>query len=184
MPELIRPESRPPICPSSDYDAPIYTSTSSGYEPSAQLPPQFSIPPSMPPPQAPPMHASPSYASMSGSGSSSQSSPAYSQGPMPSPHTYGQTAPDLFSVQAPTTPSYDSPMAGLGVNVGEPSSHHGSVPPEEPSYMMGSADHNNLPPSFVPCPHGMLPTQAWQTEDGLPPRPNTGETWQDFGKYH
>lgn len=197
MPELTRPDSRPQIC-TSDYETSIYTPTSS-YEPS----PHFSIPPSMPPPQAPPMHASPSYASLSGSGSSSQSSPAYSQAPIPSPHPYRQPGPELYSVQGPTTPSYDSPMANLGIGVsGSQSHHHGSVPPEEPPYMMAPTDHcarrltfphhqqngtialQNLPHTFGPSSHGLLPTSAWQPDDGLPPRPSAGETWQDFGKYN
>lgn len=199
MPELTRPESRPQMC-TSDYETSIYTPTSS-YEPSPQLPPHFSIPPSMPPPQAPLMHASPSYASISGSGSSSQSSPGYSQAPIPSPHAYRHPGPELYSVQGPTTPSYDPPMASLGIGVSEPQSHHGSVPPEEPPYMMTSTDPSgrrlafphhqngtialqNFPPTFGPGPHGLLPTSAWQPNDGLPPRSSAGETWPDFGKYH
>ena len=199
MPELTRPESRPQVC-TSDYETSIYTPTSS-YEPSPQLPPHFAIPPSMPPPQAPPIHASPSYASISGSGSSSQSSPAYSQAPIPSPHPYRQQGPELYSVQGPTTPSYDPPMASLGMGVGEAQSQHGSVPPEEPPYMMSSTNPcarrltfshqqngaialQNLTPTFGPGPHGLLPTSAWQHDDSLPPRPSAGETWQDFGKYN
>jgi hypothetical protein len=199
MPELTRPESRSHTC-GSDYDTAFYTPTSSGYESSAQLP-HFSMPPSMPPPQAPVMHASPSYASMSASGSSSQSSPAYSQGPIPSPHPYGQPGQELYGIQAPATPSYDSPMASLSMNVGEPQSHHSSVPPEEPAYIMDSADDvrrlsfpphqqngtigfQNLLPSFDPVPHDMLSAPAWHPDDGLPSRPSTGETWQGFGKYH
>jgi hypothetical protein len=197
MPELTRPESRPHTC-ASDYDAPIYTPTSSGYEPPAQLS-HFPMPPAMLPPQAPVMHASPSYASMSASGSSSQSSPAYSQGPIPSPHPYGQPGQELYGIQTPATPSYDSPMASLSMNVGEPQSHHSSVPPEEPTYIMDSADDvrrlsfphqqngsiglQNLAPSFGPVPHGIL-SASWQPDDGLPSRPSAGETWQDFGKYH
>jgi len=189
LPELTRTESHH-LCP-SDFDTPIYTPVSSGYE-STQLPPQFSIPPSMPPPHALLMHASPSYASMSGSGSSSQSSPAYSQGPMPSPHAFGPPGQELYSVQAPTTPSYDSPLAGLGISVGESQAHQSSVPPEDPSYVMGSTDPNarrvpfphglqNHPPSFVPGTHGLLSTSAWQPDD---PRQNTGDVWQEFGKFH
>ena len=198
---VTRPDSRPQMC-SSDYDASIYATSSSGYESSAQLPPHFSIPPpSMPPPQAPLILASPSYASMSGSNSSSQSSPAYSQGPMASPHAFGQPGQELYNIQGPATPSYDSPLGGLGMTIGEPQSHHSSVPPEEPPYMMGSTDPNvrqvsfppqqngaigmqNLPPSFGPSPHGLLSTSAWQPNDGLPPRQNTGDPWQDFGKFH
>ncbi|KAH9040008.1 hypothetical protein EDB84DRAFT_1014732 [Lactarius hengduanensis] len=195
MPELTRPESRPQMC-TSDYETSIYTPTSS-YEPS----PHFSMPPSMPPPQAAPMHASPSYASISGSGSSSQSSPAYSQAPIPSPHPYRQPGPELYSVHGPTTPSYDSPMVGLGMGVSGPQSHHGSVPPEEPPYMMASSDPcarrltfshqqngtlalQNLPTSFGPGPHGLLPAPTWQPDDGLPTRPSAGETWPDFSKYN
>ena len=197
MPELTRPESRPHTC-ASDYDAPIYT-PSSGYEPSVQLS-HFPMPPSMPPPQAPIMHASPSYASMSASGSSSQSSPAYSQGPIPSPHPFGQPGQDLYGIQAPATPSYDSPMASLGMTVGDPQSNHSSAPPEEPPYIMDSADDvrrlsfphqqngsiglQNLPPSFGSVPHGIISASTWQPSDGLPSRPSAGETWQDFGKYH
>jgi hypothetical protein len=193
MPELTRPESRPQMC-TPDYETSIYTPTSS-YEPSPQLPHHFSMPPSMPPPQAPPMHASPSYASISGSGSSSQSSPAYSQAPIPSPHSYRQPGPELYTVQGPTTPSYDPPMGSL---LSEPHPHHGSVPPEDPPYMMdpgarrlafphqqnGTIALQNFPPTFGPGPHGLLPTSAWQPNDGLPPRPSVGETWQDFGKYN
>ena len=199
-PAVTRPESRPQMC-SSDFDASIYATPSSGYESSGQLPPHYSIPPSMPPPQAPLILASPSYASMSGSNSSSQSSPAYSQGPMASPHAFGQPGQELYNIQGPATPSYDSPLAGLGMTVGEPQSHHSSVPPEEPPYMMGSTDPNvrqlsfpaqqngaiglqNLPHSFGPGPHGLLSTSSWQPDDGLPPRQNTGDTWQDFGKFH
>ncbi|KAF8273547.1 hypothetical protein EI94DRAFT_1155357 [Lactarius quietus] len=196
MPELTRPESRPQMC-SSDYETSIYTPTSS-YEPSSHYP----MPPSMPPPQAPPMHASPSYASLSGSGSSSQSSPAYSQAPIPSPHPYRQPGPELYSVQGPTTPSsYDPPMASLNIGVSDAQSHHGSVPPEEPPYMMASSDPcarrltyphqqngtialQNFPPTFAPGPHGILPPSAWQPNDGLPPRPTASETWQDYGKYN
>ena len=198
LPDLTRPESRPQMGP-SDYDTPIYTPASSTYEPSAHLPPHFSMPPSMPPPQAALMHASPSYASVSGSGSSTQSSPAYSQGPMPSPHAFGQPGQDLYNIQTPT--SYDSPLAGLGMTVGEPQPHHSSVPPEEPSYMMGTTDPNvrrvpfphqqngsigmqNLPPSFGPGPHSLLSTSGWQPDDGLASRPNPGDAWQDFSKFH
>lgn len=201
-PVVARPEPRPQMC-SSDYDASIYT-TSSGYESSAQLTPQFSIPPSMPPPYPPLMLASPSYASMSGSNSSSQSSPAYSQGHIASPHAFGQPGPELYNIQGPATPSYDSPLTGIGMTVGEPQSHHSSVPPEEPPFMMGPTDPNvpnvrqvafspqqngaiglqNLPPSFGSTPHGLLSTSAWHADDGLPPRQNTGDTWQDFGKFH
>jgi hypothetical protein len=173
--EGTRPESRPQMCP-SDYDTPIYAPTSSTYESSAQLPPHFSIPPSMPLPQAALMHASPSYASMSGSGSSSQSSPAYSQGPMPSPHAFGQPGQELYSIQ-PATPSYESPLAGLGMTMGEPQPHHSSVPPEEPPYMNGSIDPNvrrvafphqqngsvglqALPSSFGSEPYGLLSTRG------------------------
>jgi hypothetical protein len=200
-PAVTRPESRPQMC-SSDYDASIYATPSSGYESSAQLPPQFSMPPSMPPPHPPLMLASPSYASMSGSNSSSQSSPAYSQGHIASPHAFGQPGPELYNIQGPATPSYDSPLASLGMTVGEPQSHHGSVPPEEPPFMMGPTDTNvrqisfppqqngaiglqNLGSSFGPTPpHGLLSTPAWQPDDGLPPRQNTGDAWQDFGKFH
>jgi hypothetical protein len=195
MPELTRPESRPQMC-TSDYEASIYTPTSS-YEPSSH----FSMPPSMPPPQAPPMHASPSYASISGSGSSSQSSPAYSQAPIPSPHPYRQPGQELYSVQGPTTPSYEPPMASLSIGVSEAQSHHSSVPPEEPSYMMTPTDPcarrltfphqqngtialQNFPPAFGPGPHGLLPAPTWQPNDGLPPRPTASETWQDYGKYN
>jgi hypothetical protein len=200
-PGAARPEARPQMC-SSDYDTSIYA-TSSGYESSAQLTPQFSMPPSMPPPFPALMLASPSYASMSGSNSSSQSSPAYSQGHIASPHAFGQPGPELYSIQGPSTPSYDSPLAGISMTVGEPQSHHSSAPPEEPSFMMGPTDPNvpnvqqvsfppqqngaiglqNLPPSFGP-PHGLLSTSAWQPDDGLPPRQNTGDAWQDFGKFH
>lgn len=201
MPELTRPESRTQLRTSSDYET-IYTHTpASSYEPSPQLPHPFSMPPSMPPPQAPPMHASPSYASMSGSGSSSQSSPAYSQAPIHSPHPYRQPGPELYSVQGPTTPSYDPPMGSLGMGVSEPQPHHGSVPPEEPPYMLASTDTGgrrltfphqqngtialqNFPPTFAPGPHGLLPASAWQPNDGLPSRSSAGETWQDFGKYN
>ena len=193
-PSVTRPESRPQMS-SSDYDAPIYA-TSSGYEPSSQIPPHFSMPPSMPPPHASLMLASPSFASMSGSNSSSQSSPAYSQGPMASPHAFGQPGRELYNIQGPATPSYDSPLAGLGMAVSESQSHHSSEEP--PSYMMGSTDPNvrqlsfpsqqnggiglqNLPPSFGPNSHGILPTSAWQPEA---PRQNTGDVWQDFGKFH
>ena len=192
MPELTRPESRPQM---SDYETSIYTPTSS-YEPS----PHYSMPPSMPPPQAPPMHASPSYASISGSGSSSQSSPAYSQAPIPSPHSYRPSGPELYSVQGPTTPSYDPPMASLNIGISEAQSHHGSVPPEEPQYMMAATDHSarrltfphqqngtmalqNFPPTFGPGPHELLPS-AWQPNDGLPPRPTASDTWQGYGKYN
>ena len=199
MPELTRPESRPQMC-TSDYETSIYTPTSS-YEPS----PHFSMPPSMPPPQAPPqappMHASPSYASISGSGSSSQSSPAYSQAPIPSPHPYRQSGPELYNVQGPTTPSYDPPMASLNIGVSEAQSHHGSVPPEEPPYMMAPTDPcarrltyphqqngtmalQNFPPTFGPGPHGLLPSSAWQPNDGLPPRPTASDTWHEYGKYN
>jgi hypothetical protein len=201
-PAVARPEPRPQMC-SPDYDASIYTA-SSGYESSAQLTPQFSIPPSMPPPYPPLMLASPSYASMSGSNSSSQSSPAYSQGHIASPHAFGQPGPELYNIQGSATPSYDSPLAGIGMTVGEPHSHHSSVPPEEPPFMMGPTDPNvpnvrqvpfppqqngaiglqNLPPSFGPTHHGLLSTSAWQPDDGLPPRQNTGDAWQDFGKFH
>ena len=200
LPDLTRPESRPQMCP-SDYDTPIYTPTSSTFESSAQLPPNFGVPPPMPPPQPVLMHASPSYASMSGSGSSSQSSPAYSQGPMPSPHAFGQPGQELYGIQAPATPSYDSPLAGLGMTMGEPQPHHGSVPPEDPPYMMGSNDPNlrrmpfppqqngsiglqNLPPSYGSGPHGLLSTSGWHPDDGLPPRPNAGDAWQDLSKFH
>jgi hypothetical protein len=193
------PEARPQMC-SSDYDASIYTTSSSGYESSAQHTSQFSIPPSMPPPYPALMLASPGYASMSGSNSSSQSSPAYSQGHIASPHAFGQPGPELYNIQGPATPSYDSPLAGIGMTVGEPQSHHSSVPPEEPPFMMGPTDPNvqqvsfppqqngaiglqNLQPSFGP-PHGLLSTSAWQPDDGLPPRHNTGDAWQDFGKFH
>jgi hypothetical protein len=175
MPELTRPESRPHAC-APDYDATIYTPTSSVYEPA--------------------MHASPSYASLSASGSSSQSSPAYSQGPIPSPHPYGQPGQEFYGLQAPTTPSYDSPMASLGMNVGESQSQHSSVPPEEPTYLMdtavdvrrlsfpsqqnGAIGLQNLPPPFAPVSHGMLPASSWQPDVGLPSRPSVGETWQDF----
>ena len=200
LPELTRPESRPQMCP-SDYDTPIYTPTSSSYK-SAQQPPHFSIPPSMPPPQAPLMHASPSYASMSGSGSSSQSSPAYSQGPMPSPHAFGPPGQELYGIQGPATPSYDSPLAGLGMTIGESQPHHSSVPPEEPPFMLGSTDPNvrrgmsfpqqqngsiglqNLSPSFGPDPHGLLSTPGWQADDDLPSRQSAGDAWHDFGKFH
>ena len=195
-------EARPQMC-SSDYDASIYATSSSGYESSAQLTPQYSMPPSMPPPYPALMLASPGYASISGSNSSSQSSPAYSQGHTASPHAFGQPGPELYNIQTPATPSYDSPLAGIGMNVGEPQSHHSSVPPEEPQFMMGSRDPNvpnvqqvsfppqqngaiglqNLPPSFAP-PHGLLSTSAWQPDDGLTPRQNTGDAWQDFGKFH
>jgi hypothetical protein len=141
------------------------------------------------------MLASPSFASMSGSNSSSQSSPAYSQGPMASPHAFGQPGQELYNIQGPATPSYDSPLAGLGMAVGESQSHHSS---EEPPYMMGSTDPNvrqlsfpsqqngviglqNLPPSFGPSPHGILSTSAWQPDAS---RQNTGDVWQDFGKFH
>lgn len=197
LPDLTRPESRPQMCP-SDYDTPIYTPTSSTFEPSAH---NFAVPPPMLPPQPVLMHASPSYASMSGSGSSSQSSPAYSQGPMPSPHAFGQPGQELYGIQTPATPSYDSPLAGLGMTMGEPQPHHSSVPPEDPPYMMGSTDPNvrrvpfpplqngsiglqNLPPSFGPGPHGMLSTSGWQPDDGLPSRPNAGDPWQDLSKFH
>jgi hypothetical protein len=196
------PEARPQMC-SSDYDASIYPTSSSGYESSAQLASQFSIPPSMPPPYPALMLASPGYASMSGSNSSSQSSPAYSQGHIASPHAFGQPGPELYNIQGPATPSYDSPLAGIGMTVGEPQSHHSSVPPEEPQFMMGPTDPNvpnvqqvsfppqqngaiglqNLQPSFGP-PHGLLSTSAWQPDDGLPPRQNTGDAWQDYGKFH
>jgi hypothetical protein len=199
-PAATRPESRPQMCP-SDFDASIYATPSSGYESLSQLPPHFSIPPSMPPPQASLMLASPSYASMSGSNSSSQSSPAYSQGHMASPHAFGQPGQELYNIQGPATPSYDSPLASLGMTVGEPLSHHSSVPPEESPYMMGSTDPNvrqmsfppqqngaiglqNLPPSFNPSPHGLISTPAWQPGDGLPHRQNTGDAWQDYGKFH
>ena len=202
-PAVSRPEPRPQTS-SSDYDASIYTTPSSGYESSAQLTSQFSIPPSMPPPHPALMLASPSYASMSGSNSSSQSSPAYSQGQIASPHAFGQPGPDLYNIQGPATPSYDSPLAGIGMTVGEPQSHHSSVPPEEPPFMMGPIDPNvpnvrqvsfppqqngaiglqNLPPSFGPTSHGLMSTSAWQPDDGLPPRQHTGDTWHDFGKYH
>ena len=199
LPDLTRPESRPQMCP-SDYDTPIYTPTSSTFEPSAQLPPNFAVPPPMPPPQPVFMHASPSYASMSGSGGSSQSSPAYSQGPMPSPHAFGQPGQELYGIQTPATPSYDSPLAGLGMAMGEPQPHHSSVPPEDSPYMMGSADPNvrrvpfpqqngsmglqNLPPSFGPGPHGLLlSTSGWQPDDGHPSRPNTGNAWHDLSKF-
>jgi hypothetical protein len=193
MPELTRPDSRPLAC-APDYDATIYTPTSSVYEPSTQLP-NFPMPPSMPPPQAPVMHASPSYASMSASGSSSQSSPAYSQGPIPSPHPYGQPGQEFYGLQAPATPSYDSPMASLGMSVGESQSQHSSVPPEEPTYLMdtavdvrrlsfpsqqnGTIGLQNLPPPFASVSHGMLPASAWP-DDGHASRPSAGETWQDF----
>ena len=195
MPELTRPESRPQMC-TSEYETSIYTPTSA-YETSSHFP----MPPSMPPPQAPPMHASPSYASISGSGSSSQSSPAYSQAPIPSPHPYRQSGQDLYSVPGPTTPSYEPPMASLSMGVSEAQSHHGSVPPEEPSYMMASTDPcarrltfphqqngtialQNFPPAFGPGPHGLLPASAWQPNDGLPPRPTASDTWQDYSKYN
>jgi len=201
QPGFARPEPRPQIC-SSDFDAPIYTTTS-GYESSAQLTTQFSIPPSMPPP-FPLMLASPSYASMSGSNGSSQSSPAYSQGHIASPHAFGQPGPELYNIQGPATPSYDSPLAGIGMTIGESQTHHSSVPPEEPPFMMGPTDPNvpnvrqvsfppqqngviglqNLPPPFGPTPHGILSTSAWQPDDGLPTRQNTGDAWQDFGKFH
>ena len=195
-PGVARPEAHPQV-PSSDYDGSIYT-TSSSYESSAQLTSQFSIPPSMPPPYPTLMLASPGYASMSGSNSSSQSSPAYSQH-IASPHAFGQPGPELYNIQGPATPSYDSPLASIGMTVGEPQSHNSSVPPEEPPFMMGPTDPNvrqmsfppqqngaiglqNLPPSFGP-PHGLLSTSAWQPDDGLP-RQNTGDAWQDFGKFH
>ena len=204
-PAVARPEQRPQMYSSSDYDASIYTTPPSGYESSAQLTSQFSIPPSMPPPHPPVMLASPSYASMSGSNSSSQSSPAYSQGHIASPHAFGQPGPELYNIQGPPTPSYDSPLAGIGMTVGEPQSHHSSVPPEEPPFMMGPTDPNvpnvrqvsfppqqqngtiglqNLPPSFGPTSHGLLSTPAWQPDDGLTPRQNIGDAWQDFGKFH
>jgi len=196
-PAVTRPESRPQMC-SSDYDASIYATPSSGYESSAQLPPQFSMPPSMPPPHPPLMLASPSYASMSSSNSSSQSSPAYSQH-IASPHAFGQPGQDLYNIQTPT--SYDSPLAGLGMTIGEPQPHHSSVPPEEPSYMSltdpnvrrvpfphqqnGSIGMQNLPPSFGPGPHhSLLSTSGWQPDDGLPSRPNPGDAWQDLSKFH
>jgi len=202
MPAITRPESRPQMC-SSDYDASIYTTPSSGYESSVQPPPQFSIQPSMPPPYPPLMLASPSYASMSGSNSSSQSSPAYSQGHIASPHAFGQPGPELYNIQGPATPSYDSPLAGISMTVGEPQSHHSSVPPEEPPFILAPTDPNvrqvsfppppqqngaiglhNLPPSFGSTPHGLLSTPTWQPDDGLRPRQNTGDAWQDFGKFH
>ena len=93
----------------------------------------------MPPPYQPLMLASPSYASMSGSNSSSQSSPAYSQGHIASPHAFGQPGPELYNIQGPATPSYDSPLAGIGMTVGESQSHHSS---EEPPFMMGPTDPN------------------------------------------
>ena len=196
-PAATRPEARPQIC-TSDYDGSMYTTS---YETSAQITPQFSVPPSMPPPYPSLMLASPSYASMSGSNSSSQSSPAYSQGHIASPHAFGQPGPELYNIQGPATPSYDSPLAGIGMTVGESQSHHSSVPPEEPPFMMGPTDPNvrqvsfppqqngaiglqNLPPSFGPTPHGLLSTSAWQPDDGLPPRQNTGDAWQDYGKFH
>jgi len=134
---------------------------------------------------------------MSGIGSSSQSSPAYSQAPIPSPHAFGQTGQDLYGMQAPNTPSYDSPLAGLGMTVGEPQSHHSSVPPEEP-YMISSTDPNvrrvpfpqqqngsiNLPPSFGPGHNGLLSSSTWPPDDGLTPRQNAGDTWPDFSKFH
>src|SRR5712671_3733564 len=196
LPELTRTESHPHLC-LPDFDTPIYAAAPSGYEPSAQLPSQFSMPPSMPPPQAPLMHASPSYASISGSGSSSQSSPAYSQGPMPSPHAFGPPGQELYSVQAPATP-YDSPLAGLGITVGESRAHQSSVPPEDPSFLLGSTGPNvrrvpfphqqtgpiglqNLLPSFGPGPpHGSLSTSAWQPDDS---RQNPGDGWQEYGKF-
>jgi hypothetical protein len=199
-PTSARPEARPQM---SDYDASIYATSSSGYETSGQLATQFSIPPSMPPPYPALMLASPGYASMSGSNSSSQSSPAYSQGHIASPHAFGQPGPELYNIQGPPTPSYDSPLAGIGMTVGEPQSHHSSVPPEEPPFMMGPTDPNvpnvrqvsfppqqngaiglqNLPPSFGPS-HCLLSSSTWQPDDGLPPRQNTGDAWQDFGKFH
>lgn len=201
FPDVTQPESRPQMCP-SDYDTAIYTPASSTtYESSAQLPPHFSIPPSMPLPQTALMHASPSYASFSGSGSSSQSSPAYSQGPIPSPHAFGPPGQEIYSIQAPATPSYDSPLAGLGMTMGEPQPHHSSVPPEEPPYMNGSTDPTvrrvafphqqngsiglqNLPSSFGSEPHGLLSASGWQPSDGLPLRTNAGDTWQDLSKFH
>jgi hypothetical protein len=200
-PAVTRPEPRPQMC-TSDYDASIYPTSSSGFESSAQLTPQFSIPSSMPPPYQSLMHASPGYASMSGSNSSSQSSPAYSQGHIASPHAFGQPGPELYNIQGPATPSYDSPLVGIGMTVGEPQSHHKSMPPEESPFMMGPTDPNvpnvrqvpfppqqngaiglqNLPPSFGPTPHGLLST--WQPDDGLHPRQNTGDAWQDFGNFH
>ena len=182
-----RSESRPQMS-TSDYDTSIYAN-STGYESSTQLPPHYSIPPSMPPPTSV-MLASPSFASMSGSNSSSQSSPAYSQGPMASPHAFGQPGQELYNIQGPATPSYESPLPGLGMTVGEPQSHHNS---EEPPYMMGSTDPNvrhmsfvglqNLPPSFGPSPHTLLPNSTWQSDDNLPPRQNTGDVWRDFGNF-
>ena len=104
-------------------------------------------------------------------------------------------------MQTPATPSYDSPLAGLGMNVGEPQPHHSSAPPEEPPYMNGPTDHSmrrvpfshqqngsiglqNLPPSFGPGHHGILSTSGWPPDDGLPLRPHAGDTWQDLSKFH
>ncbi|KAI9513509.1 hypothetical protein F5148DRAFT_10100 [Russula earlei] len=144
-----------------------------------RLPPHFSIPPSMPPPQAPLMRASPSYASVSGSGSSSQSSPAYSQGPIPSPHAFGPPGQELYSVQAPATPSYDSPLASLGMTVADPNVHRVPFPQQS-----GTVGLQNLSHSFGPGPQGLLPTSTWQPDGGYPSRQNAGDGWQVFGKFH
>lgn len=107
---------------------------------------------------------------------------------MASPHAFGQPGQEMYNIQGPATPSYESPLAGLGMTVGEPQSHHSS---EEPPYMMGSTDPNvqqlsfiNLPPSFGPGPHPLLSNSTWQSGDNLPPRQNTGDVWRDFGSFH